>query len=94
MTFSSPLAVVSGKRYEVRRVQDHAPRELADFAGQTTFILDLEGEDYVVWGAGVRANGVVRVFEKDEQGYGKDIRVWSVRQDPVSASFTAEHSVS
>jgi hypothetical protein len=93
MTFSTPHAVVSGRRYQVRQVHGHVPRALSDFAGQTAFVLDLEGEDYVVYGAGVEAGGLVRVFEKDEQGYGKDIRVWSVRQ-AAGGSFTAEHSVS
>ena len=94
MTFSSPRPVVSGKPYAVLRVHDHAPRELSDFVGQTAFVVDLDGEDYVVWGTGVRAESAVRVFEKDGQGYGKDIRVWSVRQDSTGGSFTAEHSAS
>ena len=94
MTFSSPRPVVSGKPYSVLRVHDHAPRELSDFVGQTAFTVDLAGEDYVVWGTGVAAENTVRVFEKDGQGHGKDIRVWSVREDSAGASFTAEHSAS
>ena len=68
------------------------PRELGDFAGQTSFVLDLDREEYDVRGDGVEVEGLVRVFEKDDDGQGKDIRVWAVRLGPVG--FTAEHAVS
>jgi hypothetical protein len=97
MTFSAPRPVVSGKPYQVRQVLGHEPRDLSDFAGQTTFDLhvdsevDSEGQDYTVMGIGVRIDDAVEVFEKDEQGHGKDFRVWTVRHTGSSTSFTAEH---
>jgi hypothetical protein len=93
LTASTPSPVGSGKPYLVRQVRGDLPRTLTDFAGQTWFVLDMEGEGYTVRGAGVEADGVVRVFEKDEHGYGKDVRVWTVRQSRSGgASFTAEHA--
>jgi hypothetical protein len=94
MTFSTLRSVASGKPYPVREVSGRRPRDLADFAGQTDVVLDLDGEDYAVHGVGVTAGDVVRVFEKDEQGFGKDVRVWAVRQDSSAGAFTAEHVVS
>jgi hypothetical protein len=92
VTFHAPRPVVSGKPYAVQQVRGHAPRELGDFAGQTSFVLDLDGEEYDVRGAGVELEGLVRVFEKDDDGRGKDIRVWAVRHG--DGGFTAEHAVS
>ena len=56
--------------------------------------MDVDGEDYRVEGAGVEGDGQVRVFEKYEQGFGRDIRVWTVRPSDDGAGFSAEHTVS
>jgi hypothetical protein len=94
MTFQAPRSIGSGVRYPVREVHGRAPDGLADFAGQTSFLLDVDGEDYRVEGPGLEGDGQVRVFEKDEQGFGKDIRVWTVRPSDDGAGFAAEHTVS
>lgn len=93
MTFSAPRPVVSGKPYRVRRVLGHDPHDLSDFAGQTAFDLDVgpEAEEYSVMGAGLSTGDGVQVFEKDDEGYGKDVRVWTVRHDPSTSLFSAEH---
>lgn len=83
--------VVSGKPYAIVEVRGHVPAGLADFAGDTTFLLDLDGEDYRVWGPGVRDGGLVRVYEKSDDGLGKDVRVWLVHAVPDSTLFTATH---
>jgi hypothetical protein len=94
MSIPTPHPVVSGTPYVVREVRGRSPERLSDFAGQTTFVLRHEGqEDYVVCGAGVDGEDEVRVFEKDGHGYGKDVRVWSVRRQAGTDSFTAEHCV-
>jgi len=91
MTSSAPRPVVSGKPYPISLVNDHPPRALAEFAGQTVFVLVLAGDDdYTVFGSGLSTDDGVQVFEKDAQGAGRDIRVWVVRQDGAGA-FTAEH---
>ena len=69
-----------------------APRALTDFAGQTMFVLTVDDEDYEVRGPGIEIEGVVRVFEKDDLGHGKDIRVWTVRRHEDGDTFTAEHA--
>lgn len=88
--FSTPRSVISGVPYQVREVRDHAVLGLEDFLGDTTFVLDLHGDEYRVWGPGVADGDDVRVFEKDEQGAGKDIRVWTVRRAGGDV-YTAEH---
>jgi len=65
---------------------------LTDFAGQALFVLTVDGEDYEVRGPGIEIEGVVRVFEKDDLGHGKDIRVWTVRRHADGDDFTAEHA--
>jgi hypothetical protein len=93
MTFQAPRSVGSGVPYPVREVHRRAPDGLSDFVGQTSFLLDMYGEDYLVEGPGVEEDGQVRVFEKDEQGYGKDIRVWTVRPCADGTGFAAEHTL-
>jgi hypothetical protein len=43
-------------------------------------VLNLDEEDYDVRSPGIEIEGLVRVFEKDELGHGKDIRVWTMRR--------------
>ena len=88
--FGTPRPVVSGVPYQVRQVRDHEVVGLDDFLGETTFVLDVDGDEYRVWGPGVEDGEAVRVYEKDEQGVGKDIRVWTVRRGPAGV-YTAEH---
>lgn len=91
MSFTSPGPVVSGKPYAVRSVHDRTPDRLDDFIGDTTFVLDLDGEDYTVCGPGIHVAPGVRVFEKTEDGFGKDIRAWMVCPPSASEAFTATH---
>lgn len=94
MTFSTARSAASGKPSPVREVAVHMPRDVTAFAGQTDVVLDLDGESHTVHGVGVAAGDVVRVFDKDEQGHGKNVRVWAVRQDGSASSYIAEHAVS
>jgi len=89
MTFCPPRSVVSGEPYVVRQVRDRDPERLDDFAGETTFVVDLDDEGYRVCGPGVPAGESVRVFEKSDEGAGKDVRVWLVRCADTGAAFTA-----
>ena len=88
--FGTPQPVVSGVPYQVRRVRDHDVLALEDFLGDTSFVLDLGGDEYRVCGPGIADGDEVRVYEKDEQGVGKDIRVWTVRRGAGDV-YTAEH---
>jgi hypothetical protein len=94
MTFQAPRSVGSGVPYPVREVHGRAPDGLADFAGQTSFLLDVDGEDYRVEGPG---GGGGRAGSRVREGravVGKDIRVWRVRPSSDGAGFAAEHSAS
>ena len=91
MSFTTPGAVISGKPYEVRSVNEHAPGGLDDFIGDTTFVLDLDGDEYTVRGPGIHVDPGVRVFEKSDEGFGKDIRVWMVCRPSSGEVFTATH---
>ena len=90
LVFGTPRAVVSGVPYQVRLVRDHEVLGLEDFLGDTTFVLDMDGDPYLVCGPGIQDGDGVRVYEKDEQGAGKDIRVWEVRRGSGDV-YTAEH---
>jgi hypothetical protein len=91
MPFTTPQTVISGKPYAVRLVRDHTPKRLEEFLGDTAFVLDLDGEDYTVKGPGVQVDLGARVFEKDDDGFGKDIRVWMVCPPSSGDAFTATH---
>ena len=89
MSFPAPRPVVSGEPYEIRDVQGHAPRQLGDFTGETTFVVDVDDEGYRVCGPGVQTDEYVRVYEKSVEGAGKDVRVWLVQPGDEGTSFTA-----
>lgn len=91
MSSTPPRSVISGKPYAVRLVHDRVPDRLDDFLGDTTFVLDLDGEDYTVCGPGIPAEPGVRVFEKSDAGAGKDIRAWLVCPPGDGTAFTALH---
>jgi hypothetical protein len=91
MPFTTPRAVISGKPYAVQSVRDRTPERLEEFLGDTAFVLDLDGEGYMVQGPGVQVDHGVRVFEKDDDGFGKDIRVWMVCRTSTGDAFTATH---
>jgi hypothetical protein len=91
MSFVTPRPVVSGKPYAVLSVHDHIPDGLDDFVGDTSFVLDLEGYAYTVCGPGVRADRGVRVFEKSDDGAGKDVRTWLVCVAADGEAYIATH---
>jgi hypothetical protein len=91
MSATTPRSVISGKPYPVVQVDDRAPATLDDFTGETTFLIDLDGQSYLVSGPGVPVEDGVRVFEKSEHGVGKDIRTWLVCPSAHEASFVATH---
>ncbi len=87
MSFPAPRPVVSGRAYPVRQARGQVPRQLGDFTGEGPLVVDLDDEPYTIWGPGVQAEGGVRVYEKSDEGAGKDIRVWVVSQ--ADDGFTA-----
>lgn len=89
MSFSAPRPVVSGKPYLVRQLAGHEPHELNDFVGDSRLVLDLDGDEYTVCGPGVQGDGCVRIYEKSDEGAGKDIRVWAVHPSGQQGIFTA-----
>ena len=87
MSFPAPRPVVSGRAYPVQHARGRVPRQLGDFTGEGSLVIDLDGDEYTIWGPGVQAEDGVRVFEKSNEGAGKDIRVWVVCQG--GEGFTA-----
>ncbi len=89
MSSTAPRPVISGEPYPVRDVQGRVPRQLGDFTGETTFVVDVDDEGYRVCGPGVQTDEYVRVYEKSDEGAGKDVRVWLVQPGSADAPFTA-----
>ena len=92
----TPATVISGKPYPVIEVRDHAPSDLGDFLGETSLVIDLDGDPYPVRGCGAIVGTGVHVHEKDVEHGGKDVRVWAIHVGPActdatSETFTAEH---
>ena len=88
MSFSTPMAVPSGMSVPVLAVEGRTPQSPDDFAGDVSFLVDLD-PPHLVHGCGVVHGTTVRFHEKDVDNNGKDIRVWTVR--PQGARFVAEH---
>ena len=91
MSFPAPRPVVSGKPYRVQNVRGQVPRQLGDFTGDARVLIDLDGEEYTICGPGIEVEDGVRVYEKSDEGLGKDIRVWVVQQASHEAAFLAVH---
>ena len=89
MSFSTPMTVPSGMSLPVLAVEGRTPQTQQDFAGEVSFLLDLE-PPHLVHGCGVVDGSTVRFYEKDVVNNGKDIRVWTVRLR--GSRFVAEHA--
>ena len=90
MSFTTPGSVPSAMPRPVREVNGRTPQALADFAGETAFVVDLD-PPMQIQGAGRIEAGEVRFHEKDHEHGGKDIRVWTIR-DEGSGQFVAEQT--
>jgi hypothetical protein len=91
MSFPAPRPVISGKPYRVQTVSGQVPRQLHDFTGDARVLIDLDGEEYTICGPGVEVEDGVHLYEKSDEGAGKDIRVWTVQQTSPEPAFLAVH---
>jgi hypothetical protein len=82
--------VPSGMSVRVLEVDGHQPNELQDFAGEVSFVVDLD-PPVLVHGRGRVDGPTVRFHEKDMDHTGKDIRVWTIRPEH-DGHFVAEHA--
>ncbi|WP_127125798.1 hypothetical protein [Georgenia sp. SYP-B2076] len=89
MTSSAPETVISGVPYAVTEVNGHAPGDLDEFLGLTTFVVAGRTGRQVIDGEGAAVQDAVRVHQKHSHGTGKDVRVWRVYRAP-DAGFVAE----
>lgn len=80
MSFTTPSSVPSGMSMPVLEVEGHIPDHLKDFAGDVSFVVDLD-PPLLVQGTGRVDGQTVRFHEKDLENSGKDIRVWQVRDE-------------
>ena len=89
MTFPTPQPVVSGVPYAVREVDGRTPTSLEDFIGASV-AMTVEGATgtHVVRGAASRVDGVVKLYEKSDDGVGKDMRTWQISAED-DGSFCA-----
>jgi hypothetical protein len=92
MTQYATRSVVSGRAYPVVQLGEGEPVSLDAFVGDQRFVLDLDGDPYLVAGCGRRVGEEVRFYQKDHDGQGRDIRIWAVR--PAAGGwFLVEHVV-
>ena len=92
MSFTTPSSVPSGMFKPVLEVEGHAPDHLKNFAGDVSFVVDLD-PPLLVHGTGRLDGQTVRFHEKDLENSGKDIRVWQVI-DEGGGRFVAVHAAS
>lgn len=79
MTFPTPQPVVSGVPYTVVDVDGRPSSDLDDVVGAAV-ALTVEGSTgrHTIRGAASRVDGAVRLYEKSEDGVGKDLRTWRI----------------
>lgn len=88
MTYPTPELVASGVPYAVRTVNDRSPSSMSDFDGVVAVAIEGVTGAHVIRGVSAHADGVVRLFEKGEDGVGKDVRTWDILP-ATTAGFTA-----
>ncbi len=83
--------VVSGVPYPVTRLDGTPARTVAEFVGDTTFLVHEAARQREVSGTGVLdvAATSVRFYQKDPQHEFRDVRVW--RLEAGDGGFVARH---
>ena len=81
-------SVISGVAYRVESVAGRDATLLAQFLGETSFTITLDGTEHHVRGCGSQLDDRVRFHEKDAV-LGRDVRVWHVSS--ADDGFQAEH---
>lgn len=92
MAFPTPELVVSGVPYAVLLVNDRIPTGAADFVGVVAVTIEGSSGRHVIRGDGAPRGGGARLYEKSEDGLGKDIRTWQIdpREEPAGFTATAD----
>ncbi|WP_273651231.1 hypothetical protein [Cellulomonas fimi] len=88
MTYPTPQLVASGVPYAVRTVNDRSPSSIGDFDGLVAVAVEGVTGAHVIHGVSTHAGGAVRLYEKGEDGVGKDIRTWDIHAG-TPEGFTA-----
>ena len=88
MTYPTPALVASGVPYAVRTVNDRSPSSMDDFDGLVAVAVEGVTGTHVIHGISAHADGTVRLFEKSDDGVGKDVRTWDIHPG-TTAGFTA-----
>jgi hypothetical protein len=72
--------VVSGQDYPVSSLLTTDRMSLDDLSECPGFCVEIDGRVHLVRGEGHCVDGAVRFYEKCDEGHGKDVRVWTLRQ--------------
>lgn len=73
-----PPGVASSVPYGITGIQKRNNCVPADFIGEVSFVIDLNGQPFCVEGTGVAKGTGVRFYQKDNQHDGRDVRVWRI----------------
>ncbi|WP_182113182.1 MULTISPECIES: hypothetical protein [unclassified Actinotalea] len=91
MSSTTNLAtIVSGVPYVVRTLDGRPPVSIDEFAADVSMVVVGPTGEHTVAGCGdLISDGTVRLYQKDNDGTGKDIRVWTVSASPSDDGFVA-----
>jgi hypothetical protein len=92
MTDLATDSVISGVPYAVTRSDGSPAAGVADFVGDTDFLVHQAQQHSLVSGTGVLDDSgtAVRFYQKDPLHDGRDVRIWCV-QDSDDTGVTARH---
>jgi hypothetical protein len=86
-----PPGIASAVPYTITGVGGRPASCNADFVGEVSFLIDIEGEPCQIDGVGSQDGVGVRFYQKDPDHDGRDVRVWRICRVP-GAGFVAEHA--
>jgi hypothetical protein len=90
MTYPTPELVASGVPYAVRSVNDRSPSSIADFDGVVAVAVEGVTGSHLIHGVTACTDDSACLYEKSEDGVGKDIRTWQIRHDGTGFTATAQ----
>jgi hypothetical protein len=90
MSLNTPEPVISSERYVVTDLGGRPPLDASDFVGPISAMIERNGHPYRLAGVGGEVDGALRIYEKDTDADGKDVRVWDVLRED-DGTFSVIH---
>ena len=85
---SPPTSVVSGVPYRVRSVNGQVPNLQISLDDPVVVVAEHGDDSVTVYGSAIGVDDHIRIYEKADRGFGKDIRTWILEYGHVGYTLT------